>query len=146
MKINWGYKIAGFYLVFVCGIMWLVFQSSQQKVDLVTQDYYAQELKYQERIDRTRRASELSAPLQVLQNGRQVSLKFPVEFSGKQISGDLTLYCPADKDRDVTIPLVTENNAVQFTIPEKNKGLHELQVSWESGGKTYYFSKTLFVE
>lgn len=146
MKINWGYKIAGFYLVFVSGIMWLVFQSSQQKVDLVTQDYYAQELKYQERIDRTRRAAELSAPIQVLQQGRRVSLQFPAEFSGKKISGDLTLYCPADKDRDVTIPLVTENNAVQFTIPEKNKGLHELQVSWESGGNTYYFSKTLFVE
>jgi hypothetical protein len=146
MKVSWGYKIAGFYLVFVTGIMWLVFQSSQQKVDLVTQDYYAQELRYQERIDQTKRASGLSAPLQIMQHGRQVSLQFPAEFNGKKISGSVVLYCPSNKDMDISTVLQTVNNQMQWTIPEKNQGLHELQVSWESEGKTYYFSKTLFVE
>ena len=59
MKFNWGYKITVFYLVFIAGIMYLVIQSSRQKMDLVTTDYYAQELKYQDKIDQSKRAGEL---------------------------------------------------------------------------------------
>ena len=53
MKLNWGYKIAIFYILFVVGIVFLVFKASNQKVDLVTADYYGEEVRYQgRRIDR----------------------------------------------------------------------------------------------
>ena len=48
---NWGYKILFVYIAFIAGILLMVFKSSTQKRDLVTADYYAKELKYQERID-----------------------------------------------------------------------------------------------
>ena len=48
---NWGYKILLVYLIFILGILFMVFKSSTQKTDLVTTDYYAKELKYQEKID-----------------------------------------------------------------------------------------------
>ena len=51
MKLSWGYKIAFVYIIFVAGIGFLVFKASSQKFDLVTKDYYDQELKYQEVID-----------------------------------------------------------------------------------------------
>ncbi|MGL6269890.1 MAG: FixH family protein, partial [Chitinophagaceae bacterium] len=63
MKFNWGYKIAVFYLVFIAGIMFLVIKSSRQQMDLVTTDYYAQELKYQDKIDQSKRADGLSEPI-----------------------------------------------------------------------------------
>ena len=57
---SWGYKILGVYLVFVTGIVFLVIKSSNQKVDLVTKDYYEQELMYQDKINETARASKLT--------------------------------------------------------------------------------------
>ena len=57
---NWGYKILAVYLVFVAGIVVMVYKSSTQKIDLVTTDYYAKELKYQERIDAVKRTTALS--------------------------------------------------------------------------------------
>ena len=63
MKFNWGYKIVLVYSVFVAGILYLVVQSSRQQMDLVTDDYYAQEIRYQEKIDQSKRASALSEPI-----------------------------------------------------------------------------------
>ena len=57
---NWGYKILLVYVVFVAGIMFLVFKSSSQKMDLVTTDYYAKELKYQQKIDAMNKVQKLS--------------------------------------------------------------------------------------
>ena len=65
MKFNWGYKIVLVYCVFVAGILYLVVQSSRQQMDLVTDDYYAQEIKYQEKIDQSKRASALSEPIRL---------------------------------------------------------------------------------
>jgi hypothetical protein len=59
---NWGYKILFVYLAFVAGILLMVFKSSIQKRDLVTPDYYAKELKYQQRIDAVKKTQALSAP------------------------------------------------------------------------------------
>ena len=63
MKFNWGYKILLVYGLFVIGIMFLVFKSTQQKYDLVQKDYYADELKYQNVIDASQKAKDLGGEL-----------------------------------------------------------------------------------
>jgi hypothetical protein len=146
MKFNWGYKIAAVYLVFVAGIMYLVVQSSRQQVDLVTPDYYAQELKYQDRIDESQRADALSEQLQFSVENSVLSIKFPSEFAGKSITGTVLLYCPANKDNDISRSITVSDGRMNITLPEKNKGAHELQVSWEVGSVKYYFGKSLFIQ
>ena len=53
---NWGKGIVLVYACFVVGMLYLVFQSKQQKIDLVVDDYYQQELKFQQQIDASNRA------------------------------------------------------------------------------------------
>ncbi len=48
------------YLVFVAGILFFVYKSSRQNEDLVTQDYYGEEIQYQKKIDQTARTNALS--------------------------------------------------------------------------------------
>jgi predicted dehydrogenase len=48
---NWGYKIMLVYLVFISGMLFMAFKSSEQDIELVTEDYYAKELVYQQKID-----------------------------------------------------------------------------------------------
>jgi nitrogen fixation protein FixH len=139
MKWNWGYGITTVYLVFVAGIMYMVWRTTQEKVDLVTTDYYAQELKYQDKIDASKRAAALSAPLQYQLEGQTLTIRFPKEFEGKAITGDVLVYYPADSRRDVAAPLKTTNNVMQLTLDVKNTGMHILQVNWKEGNKEYYF-------
>lgn len=143
MKLNWGYKIAGFYLLFVVGIVYLVVRSSMQQIDLVTSDYYGEEIRYQERINETQNAHALSAPVQVSYAQGVLTLDFPAELKGKEIIGTAQIYCPADQKKDLLRNISTENNLVKITIPEQNAGFHQLKLKWKADGVNYYFEKNL---
>ena len=93
---NWGYKILIIYSAFVLGIVFMVYKSTQQNIDLVTTDYYAKELVYQDRIDEAKRTSLLSAPVTIVEKNRQLEVTFPKEFADFFIKftttkGDLVL-------------------------------------------------------
>jgi hypothetical protein len=145
MKINWGYKITIFYLVFIAGIMYLVIQSSRQQMDLVTPDYYAQELKYQDKIDQSKRASGLSEPIRYQVSEAGILINFPKEFLGKSITGNVQLYYPADEKKDINAKIETSQNQFQLVIPDKRSGMHILIINWEASGVSYYFEETVYL-
>jgi len=142
---NWGYKILIVYLVFVSGIMLLVFKSSSQKVDLVTTDYYAKELKYQEKIDAMKSVHQLSDTVKYAMNDGRLAIVFPKDFSGKEIDGKVLLYCPSDEDKDITHNFSVKD--LQVSVPVHNAGRleYQLQLSWQADGTSYYFEKKLII-
>ena len=144
MKLSWGYKIMLVYMLFVAGMGFLVFKASNQKFDLVTQDYYEQELKYQNIIDQSANAAKLSAPLVVERSAGQLTINFPAEMKGKQKSVDFYLYYPADAKRDFRKLIDISENEFTQPLPEAMNGNYELKLSWEVDGVKYYFEKKLF--
>ena len=142
---NWGYKIFIVYGIFVAGILCLVFKSSSQKMDLVTTDYYAKELKYQEKIDEKKRTSALSEDIRYEIKENYIALYFPKDFAGKKITGKAELYCPADEDRDIKQDFSIQDTAAVLNISKLNKGQNELHISWQVDGVNYYFEKKIFI-
>ena len=145
MKFNWGYKIVLVYCVFVAGILYLVIQSSRQQMDLVTDDYYAQEIKYQEKIDQSKRASALSEPIRYQITEAGIEVIFPKEFGGKKIIGNTLLYYPANEKKDVSASINTTKGQMLISIPDKRSGMHILKINWEVEGISYYFEETVFL-
>ena len=142
---NWGHKILFVYLAFVGGIVWMVIKSSSQKMDLVTTDYYAKELKYQDKIDEAKRTSALSKAIECNVVNEQLRIKFPNDFAGKEIKGNVALYCPSDEDKDFSQPFSLTGDQLNITLPKKNKGSNEVHISWVVDGKNYYFEKKIFI-
>lgn len=142
---NWGYKILVVYIVFVLGILFMVFKSSTQKTDLVTTDYYAKELKYQQKIDEINRVTALSAPVKYEIKNNELIIVFPKDFSGKQLIGEAVLYCPSDENKDVKKNFSVLDAPVIMPVPSVTKGMYELHLSWQDGTVTYYFEKKLFI-
>lgn len=142
---NWGYKILFVYIAFVLGTLFLVFRASGEKDDLVTPDYYAQELKYQQRIDETNRTDSLSAALQYEFSNGKLVINFPKDFLGKHISGNVLLYCPADEDKDVKKDFVVQDAAITVVVPRGYKGAYELHIKWRVDGLDYYYEKKIFI-
>ena len=141
---NWGYKILMVYAFFVAGILFLVFKSSSQKMDLVTTDYYEKELKYQQKIDETNRVNALSAQVSCeIKNGDLIII-FPKDFAGKNVTGEATLYCPSDEDKDATQKFNILDTALIVPIPSK-KNAYELHLSWQANGLNYYYEKKIFI-
>ncbi|MEO6541126.1 MAG: FixH family protein [Ferruginibacter sp.] len=142
---NWGTKILIVYVVFISGILLMVFRSSSQKTDLVTTDYYAKELKYQEKIDEMNRVSALSAPVAYVIKDNSVIIQFPKDFAGKLLVGEAVLYCPSDEKKDIEKKFSLRDEPLQLMLPAANKGLYELHLSWQDGGVSYYFEKKIFI-
>jgi len=142
---SWGYKILGVYLAFVVGIATMVYKSSTQKIDLVTPDYYAKELKYQERIDAVKRTQALASKTKYEVINNQLLVTLPAEFSGRDVTGDILLYCPADNSRDIKKDFSSGNGSASITVPGAAKGAYQLQVSWTSEGNNYYFEENIFL-
>jgi len=142
---NWGYKILAVYIVFVLGIAFMVIRSSSQKMDLVTEDYYGKELKYQEIINESKSAEALSEKLKYEVEGNLLRITFPKDFAGQQLSGEAELYYPADENRDIRSPFNLKDTALVIPLSAANKGLHELHISWQADGVKYYFEKKIFI-
>ena len=136
---NWGYKILFVYIAFVAGTLFLVFRASGEKDDLVTADYYWQELKYQQRIDETTRTNALSAAVQYELHGNTLMINFPKDFAGKTINGEIQLYCPTDEQKDIKQSFTAKDDITSLEIPNGHKGTFELHLNWEVNGVNYYY-------
>ena len=131
------------YSAFVLGIVFMVYKANQQNIDLVTTDYYAKELVYQDRIDEAKRTSLLSAPVSIIEKNRQLVIEFPKEFTGKKITGTVKIYFPADEKKDAVKSFETARGMVEIPIPENNNGFHYVQVNWVADGLNYYFEQKI---
>ena len=146
MKISWGYKIIFIYTVFVLGILTMVFLSAKENRDLVSENYYAEEIAYQQVIDQSSKTAALSAPVELMATGSQLIIQLPKEFYGLQTNGEWTLYYAADKSRDLTGSIHTQNGNCSIAIPTDATGQYLFKMHWKVGNKEYYFEKNIFLQ
>ena len=132
------------YIAFVAGMGFLVFKASSQKFDLVTKDYYDQELKYQQVINQAANSSRLSAPVTIERNKGELKISFPNEMKRKKKLVDFYLYYAADAKKDFRRSFELDENEIVQALPVGMKGMYELKLSWEAEGVKYYFEQKLF--
>lgn len=139
MNINWGIKITVLYLGFVTLIICMVTMAMHEKVELVSKDYYEQELKFQDRINKTNRSNELKEPLTWEMKSDGLILKFPSQFNGQKTSGSVYFFRPSDASLDKTIIFPTDSNTFRnVSTKELKKGLYKMQINWKANNVEYY--------
>ena len=138
-KFNWGTGIALLYIGFVVGILTLVTMSMNQRVDLVAEDYYAQELGFQGKMDKIARANELAEPLRWEVRDGDVFIQYPTDFIASDLSGIVHFYCPANNQKDTKIKVLA-NDTHQQRIPlsDLQPGRYLIQIDWKNGETTYW--------
>lgn len=144
MKISWGHKIALVYLAFIAGIMFLAYKASQQKFDLVTEDYYGEELKYQNVIDQKDRVTQLSSAPVITHSVNEVKVQLPGEFTGKAVKGELYLYRPSDATKDLRQPFAINGNYFRLQLPQSLSGMYDVKLSWQANGQTFFNEQKIF--
>jgi len=138
MKLNWGAGIAILYSGFVAMILVLVSMSASQKIDLVTDNYYAEELQFQDKINKSERAKALEDPLKWEVDEKGILIHYPKSFSEKNLSGKVNLYCPSDDSKDLHFQVSTKNNIQFIASSEIPDGRYYLQIDWKNGEDTYW--------
>lgn len=144
MKINWGTAIVLSIISFMTFIIVLVVTMTNNKNfnhDLVTEEYYKQELSFQDQLDRKKNAQNLVTNIQTEVTDDGFRISFPREMEYSVIKGNLRLYRPSNKAQDFTIPVALI--AHQMIIPGKylEKGRWNIEIDWSYEEENYYYKK-----
>lgn len=143
---NWGNKLVVVFIVFAALMATLVYKATQTKFELVSKDYYQDELRYQDKIDGATNAST-QLPLSVFIKDGQVHIKFPMVEKNKEIIGEAWFYCATDAYKDIRVALTVDTNGLE-TIEVKRfiKGSYAVKISYEIAGKKYYAEHQLAIQ
>lgn len=145
MKLSWGHKIVFAYSLFVVGILSMVFLTAMENRDLVTEDYYQEELSFQKTIDQSSNTAKLSKEIAVVHNNQTLHISLPVEFKNQPISGNWKMYYAADKSKDFSGTLQTTSGNIQIKTANYT-GAYQLILNWQSNNQSYYFEKNIFLQ
>ncbi|NOX17405.1 MAG: hypothetical protein GXO87_03875 [Chlorobi bacterium] len=145
-RISWGTGIALTIIIFMLTSFGFIYFSFSQDVNLVEDNYYEKEMKYQEQIERINRANALPEKLAIKIADSMLDVTFPTIFSPERISGKVHLYRPSAEKSDVFYEIKL-NNKNKLFIPTDNLslGMWKVKVSWAAEGLDYYNEKIIMI-
>ena len=139
---NWGYRIAVFFVAFIMFMLFMLYKCVQQNFDLVAEDYYAQEVTFQNRIDQQNNVLTLDTKPSWQIEEDYFKLSFPNSFS----KGEIHFFRPSDKNLDFGETLqIDANQQQQIALNKFKKGIYKVQLSWSDQEKDYYIEQQIFI-
>ncbi len=137
---NFGKWIIVAFISFAAYIATLVFICVKQDVNLVSKDYYRDELQYQKKLDRINNTNHLNhLPSIAVANG-VVKISF-LENQPIQ-KGELKMERPSNETLDRHYSLTPQANQ-EFSLGNWLPGLYRASLTWTMGGKEFYFEKQI---
>lgn len=143
---SWGTKLTLVFIGFVGLMATLVYKSFNTHFDLVTKDYYGEELRYQEVIDGKANAEAMEEQVTLEQQQSNVVISFPASMQQADIKGEVWLYFPNNAKFDQRIPLQLENGIQTIPIALLSSGNYEARVQWIYNGQPFYKIHQLVIQ
>jgi nitrogen fixation protein FixH len=144
----WPYSIVAFFAVAICAFVAYAVFSIRHSVDLVSDDYYAQEIAYQQRIDSLGRAHALPERPRWEHEASpgRLALSFPPGLVERLPEGSVTFYRASDKRLDREVPLALEPDGRQhIATVGMVPGLWQVQLRWTMDGESYYLEEAVIL-
>ncbi len=145
-KINWGVGIVIAFVAFISFILVLVVRMSTEERfshDLVVEEYYKQELGFQDEIDAQKNANKMSQHIKLQDNAKGLEIIFPPKLETKDITGSVYMYRPANKVLDFELPLQLEENKMLIPRDKLLKGKWKFSMKWKQDGENFMYKEDL---
>lgn len=140
MKLNWGWYIVFSLIGFAMFIVFMVFRMSLQNIDLISENYYNEELLYQDIIDQKQRAVDRGLHLKVFFNAEEVIVEFPFE---KDFTAEIKFIHPEKKLYDKTFSSIDKQ--LKIARREFIPGKWLIKCSLLHNGEKFFFEETVFL-
>ena len=149
MRFTWGHAAVAIPVTIVVVFTSVLIRSmsDEHKTELVADDYYAQEIQFQQQIDRTKNALLLNTTLTWEREGNQWVLGLTGDYDPLEIEGELTVFRPSDSRLDFIVPIkMDENGKMNVPASKFKNGKYQIQVRWNVEGKDCYLEKNVFIQ
>jgi hypothetical protein len=143
----WPLGIIVTLVLFASGTVGLIVMACSQKTELVSSNYYEQEIRYQTRIDSLGRAQQLGTRASVTYDAasRHITISLPAE-QARRAAGQIQLYRPSAAGLDQELKLEPGPDGVQ-TLEAKDllPGPWKVRVSWTVEGQEYLIDQKIVI-
>lgn len=144
----WPYGIFATLLVFACGLAGFAVTAVRQNMDLVRDDYYESDLRYQSQIDRLNRTARLAeeTAIEFHAAARTIELRLPSGHGARQPSGSIQIYRPSDAALDRQVEFAPDTTGAQrIDAREMVSGLWKLKITWQVGGEEFFVDRVVVI-
>ena len=133
IKINWGTGIALAFIGFGIFIVTLVVGTINERVDLIEDNYYEAEVRYQSRMEEMQRTEDMAIKPEVLQSGKKLTIVLP---GGDNTIGKARFLRPNNATFDFEMDILSGENTVN--AQHLLSGMWMIQLHWETDGQPFY--------
>lgn len=144
----WPVGLVLFFIVFTSYIVGFVIFASRQKMDLVREDYYDQEIRFQKQIDRVQRSAPVlaNANIDYDRSGDCVTVRLP-SVKQNNVGGSVSFYRPSDASLDTSVDLGLDGAGRQnVSVHSLAGGLWKVRVQWKMSGQEYFFERAIVIK
>jgi nitrogen fixation protein FixH len=144
----WPLGIILTFVVFISGTVGLVVLASMQRTDLVSANYYEQEIKYQSHIDSADRAKSLGTNASITYDAalKRILITVPEEQARTGVFGKIDLYRPSAAGLDRQFPIDMKYSHVQsIDASELNAGPWRVRAIWSANNTEFSLDQKIVV-
>lgn len=140
---NWGKGITLVIIAFMAFIVSMVFRAFGRDADLVREDYYENEVNFDNNKESVLNYKALADSVQIIKKPEGVVIYFPPIFDNST-QGKIKFYRPDNKkfDREFSIQLeqLNEQNLAYTNFKE---GYYDVTIDWMAKGKSYRYQSNI---
>ena len=140
---NFGKWIVVSFILFAIFIGTLVTVCVREDVNLVSKDYYKEELAYQDQIQRLNNTEKLlQKPIVKVIDNNLLQVEF---MQAQEIqSGELKLFCPSNPKMDKNFKLNTSQDGSQLIeLSGLQSGMYKAKLLWTMNGEEFYIEEII---
>lgn len=139
-NLSWGHGVVIALFAFIAFIlsMLFLFPSGQKNSEMVTDNYYEEELQYQDVIDAKKRADNLREKPVYSQSANGIKITFPKDYNNSNTTVKFVLNRTDDKNLDIK-KAVQLDASQSFQIPAQvlKLGNYTLRLMWTKDKTDY---------
>lgn len=146
MRLSWGQGIFLTMTAFVLLMAWFAWRAYMHSEELVTENYYEQELVYQHQIDKRNNLAALGGNAAVLGEAGRIVVQLPEAHRGHAVKGVARLLRPSDHRADRELPLVPDSlGRCTLDMADALRGAYRISVDWEVDGKGFLLESDVYL-
>ena len=141
---NWGKSIVLFMLLFMAFILSMVYVAFTKNADLVSEDYYENELNYDKTKQEKVNYVALNSEIEIFKKPDAIEFVFPEKIA-KNVQGTITFFRPDQKklDRDIELS-INENHKQRLDYDNFVEGFYDIIIRWkDKNNVAYYFESSI---
>jgi nitrogen fixation protein FixH len=142
----WPIVITAYFAVFISFLVGFIIFATRQHVDLVRSDYYEEELRFQQQLDRVKRTQLSGQSAAIQYDSRHECITLDLPGAGGPANGSIHLYRPSDAKLDRDLPLSVDAQGRQsLDARALQTGLWRVRVQWTRQGQEYYSDQAIVI-